>query len=191
MNDKKKEKLEELYEIYYSCGIENPLYIESAKQFVPGDGNPDAGILFIGEAPGEVEENVGLPFQGRSGKLLRNTLKKYEISEKNSFITNVVKFRPPNNRKPTNQEIKNHFDLILFHEINIIAPKIIVPVGAVATEAVLGKQIKITEIRGKNLIHNNILIIPIFHPAYILRNMTAFSIFETDIEFIKKKLDEI
>lgn len=191
MNHKKKETLEELYQIYYSCGIENPLYIESAKQFVPGDGNPDSGILFIGEAPGEVEENVGLPFQGRSGKLLRNTLKKYEISEKNSFITNAVKFRPPNNRKPTDQEIKNHFDLILFHEINIIAPQIVVPVGAVATEAVLGKKIKITEIRGKKLIHNNTLIIPIFHPAYILRNMTAFSIFETDIEFIKKKLDEI
>ncbi len=191
MNQSKKKKLEELYEIYFSCGIENPLYIESAKQFVPGSGNPDAGILFIGEAPGEVEENVGLPFQGRSGKLLRNTLKKYEITENNSFITNVVKFRPPNNRKPTNQEIKNHFDLVLFHEIKIIAPKIIVPVGGVAAETILGKQIKITGIRGKNLIHDNTIVIPIFHPAYILRNMTAFSIFEADIKLIKNKLDEI
>jgi uracil-DNA glycosylase family 4 len=184
----KRKQLKRLYEIYDSCEVENPLYINSATRFVPGHGNPEAEIVFIGEAPGEIEEDTGIPFQGKSGKLLRKTLREYGITEENCFITNVVKFRPPENRKPTIQEIESHTALILIHELDIISPKIIVTVGGVATEAILEKSVRMTEMRGKDMIYKNRIIMPIFHPAYILRNMTVFPLFDEDIKQIRQKL---
>lgn len=187
----RKEQLDELYSIYKKSHLTNPLYIPDAKQFVPGHGNSNALVMFIGEAPGEIEENTGLPFQGRSGQLFRKTLGKYHFSDENIFVTNVVKFRPPLNRRPTPEEIKVHYNLVLFHELQIIQPRIIVSVGAVATEALLDKSVKMTQIRGLKIKKNDQYIIPIFHPAYILRNINAFSFFEHDIKEIRNILDQL
>lgn len=108
--------LNSLYRQNEINSFSNPLYIQDAKQFVPGYGNAESKILFIGEAPGEIEENTGRPFQGRSGKLLRTCLEKNGFTDETVFITNVVKFRPPQNRKPTEDEIVIHYELVLQHE---------------------------------------------------------------------------
>lgn len=181
MTDKKENLLNQLYDLYRDCDYQNPLYIENASRFVPGYGNPYAKIILIGEAPGDIEEKTGLPFQGRSGQLLRNELLTYDLSDKNLFITNVVKFRPPKNRKPTRQEIEIHFNLVLFHELALINPSIIVTIGAVATETILQENIKITKINGKTIKKEGKIIYPLLHPAYILRNMQLLKIFQKDI----------
>jgi uracil-DNA glycosylase family 4 len=180
-----KKNLDILYKSNANPSKENILYIENAKQFVCGSGNPNAEIIFIGEAPGAEEEILGIPFCGRSGKLLRFYLNKYSFDTKNSFITNVVKFRPPNNRKPTNEEINIHGKL-LKSELEIIQPKIIVPVGAVAAQFILEKNISISKIRGQIIKKEAYLIFPIFHPAYILRNQNLLSLFENDIHALQK-----
>jgi DNA polymerase len=137
--------------------------------------------MFIGEAPGKEENITGIPFQGRSGKLLRLHLKQNNFTDENSFITNIVKFRPPKNRKPTKKEILIHSQ-ILKEELKIIKPKIIVPIGLTACVFILeSSNIKITQIRGTIIKKNNLIIFPLLHPAYILRNRNIENIFENDI----------
>lgn len=191
MNRTNKQKLKDLYKIYVNCDSTNPLYIDSAKQFVTGHGNSDAKVVFVGEAPGDIEEQTGLPFQGRSGKLLRVILQKYDFCNKTIFVTNVVKFRLPGNRKPTEEEIKTHYDLVLLHELTIINPEIIVAVGAVAAQVLLEHSVKMSNIHGKKIIKNNKIIFPLFHPAYILRNMNLITVFEDDIKELRMIVDEI
>lgn len=174
-----------LYKNHEKIDIENIFYIKDAKKFVEGSGNFNASIIFIGEAPGAQEEIEGKPFCGRSGKLLHFYLNKYNFNSNNSFITNVVKFRPPHNRKPTKKEINLH-GTILKTELAIIKPKIIVPIGATATEFILESNIKMSNTRGDIIIKNNILIFPLFHPAYILRNKNLLVTFENDIKQLKK-----
>lgn len=177
-------KLKNLYDPFRECSTKNPLYIENARQFVGGYGNNESKIMFIGEAPGEEEERTGKPFQGRSGRLLRTTLDKYFFNDSNIFVTNVVKFRPPQNRTPLPSEIKQH-KIILDEEIRIIRPHVIITVGAIATNALLSKNtLGITKIRGITFKDAENIIIPIFHPAYILRNQTALPLFENDIHNI-------
>lgn len=179
-------KLSKVYQLYTKCDLSNPMYIENAIQFVPGCGNTEGKIMFIGEAPGEQEEKIGKPFVGKSGQLLRNTLNEHNFNESNVFITNVVKFRPPKNRTPSPEEINKHKS-ILNSEIEILKPQVIVTVGTIATNAILTEnKLGITKIRGQQFQKDNIIIIPIFHPAYILRNPSAFSIFESDIFQIQK-----
>jgi uracil-DNA glycosylase family 4 len=162
----------------------NPYYLEGATQFVAGYGNIDSKIIFIGEAPGTEEDQTGIPFQGRSGKLLHLYLKKYNFTERNTYITNVVKFRPCNNRKPTCDEITLHGQ-ILMQEIAIIEPKIIVTVGSTATAFMLqNKSASMTKLHGHIIHKSSYLVIPIFHPAYVLRKRIIEAQFESDIKNI-------
>ena len=180
-----KDHLEKLYNKYSQISKNNPLYIGNAKKFVCGDGNSSGSIVFIGEAPGGEEEITGIPFSGRSGKLLRFYLNKYNFNTKNSFITNVVKFRPPDNRKPTSEEILIH-GALLTSELAIIKPKVIVPIGAVASKFILKYHVIISQIRGTIISQDTVLVFPLFHPAYILRNKNLLPLFENDIHTLQK-----
>lgn len=178
--------LSDLYARYNFCGDNNPYYIAGAKSYVPGFGNENSVVMVIGEAPGEEEENTQKPFQGRSGKLLRTILAKYGFDDTTMFVTNVVKFRPPKNRKPTEEEIAIHMTVLL-EEIAVIQPKYVVLVGATALVLYTNdSKLTISKLRGKVFFNEGMgcFFFPIYHPAYILRNLSLLSIFENDIAHI-------
>lgn len=160
-----------------------PLYIEEGcTSIVFGEGDPDATILFIGEAPGEQEDREGRPFVGRSGQLLNHALQKAGLNRADVYITNIVKCRPPNNRTPTPAELKTGRELLLLKQIEIINPKVICTLGAAALTGLTEKPYPITKIRGQPIDFNGHILLPTFHPAYILRNQTALPIFLADIK---------
>lgn len=161
--------LEKLYEPYKNC-VECPLGTLGRTTVVFGDGNPDARIMIIGEAPGRNEDEGGKPFIGRAGKVLDEGLRQAGIDRADTFITNVVKCRPPQNRKPTTLESTTCKNLLLFNQIKIIQPSIIITLGATPYEALFGKGDAISSYRGKLNQIFGINVLPTFHPAYILRN---------------------
>lgn len=182
MNQKETKQLllEKLYEPYQKC-IACPLGTLGRQTVVFGEGNPNAQLMFIGEAPGKDEDLQGKPFVGRSGKLLTQILNSLGIDRKDVFITNSVKCRPPQNRKPTPLEITTCKDLLLINQINIIQPKVICTLGSAATESLFKETLKISEQRGKQLIFNSTTVIPTYHPSYILRKPTMIDTLKNDI----------
>lgn len=137
---------------------------------VVGRGNPQAPVMIIGEGPGQNEDEQGLPFVGRSGALLEKILASVNFStERDVYICNVVKCRPPQNRNPNPDEIQACKPYLL-EQIRLVDPKIILLTGAVAVKSVLGEKRGITKIRGQWFEFENRLCMPIFHPAYLLRN---------------------
>jgi len=182
----KQELLEQLYEPYKKCNM-CPLGALGRKSIVFGEGNPNTKLMLVGEGPGQREDALCRPFVGRSGQLLTKVLEAIGLSRDQVFITNVVKCRPPNNRKPLPNESETCTNLLLFKQIKIIRPAIICTLGASAAQAFLGNNIKITKIRGKIFKKNNLKIIPTYHPAYILRNNRELENFASDIKLAKKK----
>lgn len=183
MNQKETKALllEKLYEPYKKC-LDCPLGNLGRHNVVFGAGNPDAKFMIIGEAPGKDEDEQGVPFVGRSGKLLTQILTSLGIDRKDIFITNSVKCRPPQNRKPTPAEIKTYKDLLLINEIKIIKPKVICTLGSTSIEALLERPIKISEIHGTQLLFDSIPVIPTYHPAYIMRTRKKLPFFINDIQ---------
>ena len=177
----KNEKLTQLYAPYKKC-IACPLGKLGRKNVVFGEGNADARLMFIGEAPGEKEDQLGRPFVGRSGILLNKVLDAIGIARQSVYITNIVKCRPPHNRKPSIIESSICKNLLLFRQIEIIEPKIICTLGASALEGLLNTSVKISQLRGKAVSYKGITIIPTYHPAYILRNQKALTLFSMDLE---------
>lgn len=177
----KQSLLEELYAPYQQC-VACPLGLQGRKNIVFGEGNPDAALMFIGEGPGREEDILGRPFVGRSGKLLDKILELANLERKEVFIANVVKCRPPGNRKPLPIESKTCKQLLLFNQIKIIRPKIICTLGSSALEALIEQPVSITKMRGSLLEHNSMTILPTYHPAYILRNRKELKNFVTDIK---------
>ncbi|MFC1845657.1 uracil-DNA glycosylase [Candidatus Dependentiae bacterium] len=173
--------LEKLYEPYTSCTA-CPLGDLGRSQVVFGDGNPNAQLMFIGEGPGREEDILGKPFVGRSGKLLDKIMEVAGLSRGQVFIANVVKCRPPNNRKPLPTESKTCKKLLLFKQIKIIRPQLICTLGSSALEALIEQEVRITKIRGKIIEHNDVKILPTYHPAYILRNRRELEKFASDIQ---------
>lgn len=183
----KKEALEILYSKYADC--QNcPLAKQGRTQVVFGKGNPESPLMFVGEGPGRDEDAQGAPFIGRAGQLLTKIIEAMNLKREDVYISNVVKCRPPNNRTPLPNESEICKKLILFHEINIIKPKIICTLGNCATQALLGEEIKITKSRGIFIEFKGLLIIPTFHPAYLLRNPPAKKIVWEDMKKIMEKL---
>ena len=179
--DTKQAQLDALYEQYKNCTA-CPLAFAGRTQIVFGQGNPNAKLMLIGEGPGRDEDLQGKPFVGKSGKLLSLVLKKNNIDEKDIYITNIVKCRPPNNRNPLPIESKTCKNLLLFKQIKIIQPKVICTLGAVAIRELLERPIAITRDRGQAIKINKTIIIPTYHPAYILRNNNNLEIFFLDIK---------
>ena len=135
-----------------------------------GRGNPNTKIFIIGEGPGHNEDMEGLAFVGRAGKLLDAAFQSVGIdTNRDCFISNIVKCRPPNNRKPQNEEIES-CSTWLDQQINLINPKIIVLAGSTAVESYLNIKEPISKIRGKWIERDGRKVMPIFHPSYLLRN---------------------
>ncbi|GAF04085.1 uracil-DNA glycosylase [Saccharicrinis fermentans] len=136
-----------------------------------GEGNYNAEIMVIGEAPGADEDRIGRPFVGKSGQLLDKIFEACGFTrEHHIFISNIVKCRPPDNRIPTDEEVKKCFPLLL-EQINIVNPKIIIPLGATALKHLFNNpDLKITKLRGTWMEWNTHLVMPVFHPSALLRN---------------------
>jgi uracil-DNA glycosylase family 4 len=135
-----------------------------------GRGNPISKIFIIGEGPGHNEDMEGLAFVGRAGKLLDAAFQSVGIdTNRDCYISNIVKCRPPNNRKPQNEEIES-CSTWLDQQINLINPKIIVLAGSTAVESYLNIKEPISKIRGKWIERDGRKVMPIFHPSYLLRN---------------------
>ena len=179
----KLELLNQLYKPYYNCKA-CPLGTLGRKHVVFGEGNPDAKLMFIGEGPGKEEDLQGKPFIGRAGQLLNRSLEAIGIQRKDVFITNIVKCRPPNNRTPTPTESQTCKNLLLIKQIQIICPKVICTLGSAAIQGLLGKKtLKISQIRGKKILIEEIIVVPTYHPAYILRNPKELKILIADLAF--------
>lgn len=185
----KQKKLDALKQCYHNCqGC--PLAAQGRKQVVFGDGSPSTMLMFIGEAPGRDEDTHGRPFIGRAGQLLTKIIEAMNLSRPEVYISNVVKCRPPNNRTPTTLERETCKNLILFKEIEIIQPKIICTLGSPSTKALLGDEVSISKVRGQFFIVNGYLIMPTYHPAYLLRNPAEKKTVWEDMKKIMKKLVE-
>ena len=167
---------------------------KNSKQIVFSDGDPQSPIMVIGEGPGQKEDETGKPFVGDAGLLLNKMFEAINIERPKLYITNVVNYRPPNNRKPEPSEI-NKYSVFLREHINIIDPKILILMGGTAMEALFGKDLKISKERGKwkELIinQNTYQTILTFHPAYLLRQPDQKKYSWIDLKMIKKKIDEM
>jgi uracil-DNA glycosylase len=143
-------------------------------RIVFGDGNPKAELVFVGEGPGADEDAQGLPFVGRAGKLLTQMIEAMGLQRKDVYICNVVKCRPPENRQPEEDEV-NTCSPFLFRQIDVIAPKVIVCLGAVAAKTLLKTNRGISQFRGEWLEFRGRKLLATYHPAYLLRNPPAKS----------------
>ena len=166
----------------------------SANKLVFNDGNEQSQLMIVGEGPGQKEDEVGKPFVGDAGKLLNKMLKAINIERNKVYITNVVYYRPPENRKPEPAEIIRYSNFLKKH-ISIINPKILILMGSTAMESLFGSKIKISKERGiwKELIVNNktYLTMITFHPAYLLRQPENKKHSWTDLKEIRKKIDQL
>jgi DNA polymerase len=139
------------------------------KQIVFGVGNPNADLMFVGEAPGADEDQQGIPFVGRAGQLLTKIIEAIELTREDVYIANVIKCRPPQNRNPEPDEVET-CEPFLFQQIDIIKPKVIVALGTFAARALLRTLDPISRLRGRVYDYRGAKLIPTFHPAYLLRN---------------------
>ncbi len=159
------------------------------KNVVFGDGNPNAKILLIGEAPGECEDNTGLPFVGRGGKLLTEMLKEIGLKrEEDYYIINMLKCRPPQNRDPRPNEMKA-CSKYLQRQIELIDPEIIVCVGRIAAMQLIKPDFKVTKEHGEFFEKDGRIYMGTFHPAAILRNMMQKPFAMEDLKKLKEYID--
>jgi len=167
---------------------------KNSKQIVFSDGDFNSSVMIVGEGPGQKEDDLGKPFVGDAGQLLNKMLSAINIKRESIYITNVVNYRPPNNRKPELAEINRYSEFLREH-ISIIDPKILILMGSTAMEALFGSKIKISKERGvwKELIINNktYLVMITFHPAYLLRQADQKKYSWADLKEVRKKIEEL
>ena len=163
---------------------------KTRRNTVFGEGDPDSNIMIIGEAPGREEDEVGRPFVGRAGKLLNEFLKSINLNRDSVFIVNTIKCRPPENRNPEIAEINACSDY-LDQQINIIKPKVLVLLGKIAANRLLGEDIPMSELRLKKFFIDkyDIPIIVFYHPAYILRSPSQKKKVWDDLQYLKGIID--
>ena len=173
--------------------IENCDLKKNASKIVFADGNIQSPIMIVGEGPGQKEDELGKPFVGDAGNLLNQMLKAINVNRDKIYITNVVNYRPPNNRKPEPNEINRYSEFLKEH-ISIINPKILILMGSTAMEAILGSNKRISQERGqwKEVIikQKNYKTIVTFHPAYLLRKPDQKKFSWEDLKIIRKKIDQ-
>ncbi|HEX7958319.1 MAG TPA: uracil-DNA glycosylase, partial [Terriglobales bacterium] len=145
------------------------LHKQGRKQIVFGVGNPHADLMFVGEAPGADEDEQGIPFVGRAGQLLTNMIKAMGLGREDVYIANVIKCRPPGNRTPEREECET-CSPFLFRQIDVVRPKIIVALGAVAAKSLLQINDSMANLRGRTYDFRNTKLIVTYHPAYLLRD---------------------
>jgi len=167
---------------------------KNATNLVFSDGNPDSMVMIIGEGPGSNEDKEGLPFVGRAGQLLDKMLESIKLNRNNVYITNVVNFRPPENRKPSNKEIDRYLPFLTKH-IEIINPKILILLGSTALNTLIGSEDVISKARGKwiNIKIGSCItnVIVSFHPAFLIRQPEQKRGAWVDLKMIKKKISDL
>jgi uracil-DNA glycosylase len=163
---------------------------KTRQNTVFGEGDPGSNIMIIGEAPGREEDEVGRPFVGRAGKLLNEFLKSINLNRDSVFIVNTIKCRPPENRNPEASEISACSDY-LDQQINIIKPKVLVLLGKIAANRLLGEDMPMSELRLKKFFIDkyDIPIIVFYHPAYILRSPSQKKKVWDDLQYLKGIID--
>jgi DNA polymerase len=144
---------------------------EGRTHIVYGEGNPNAELMFVGEGPGADEDATGRPFVGAAGRLLDRIIEAIGFKRDDVYIANVVKCRPPGNRKPEKDE-SSTCQQFLFRQIDVIRPKVIVALGNTPVESLLGLKLGITKARGEFYDYHGMKLMPTFHPAYLLRDPT-------------------
>ena len=155
--------------------VKCPHLVAARKNVVFGTGSIDAGLMFVGEAPGADEDEQGEPFVGKAGQLLTKIIQTMGLSRNTVYIGNILKCRPDTpgqtagNRKPTPEEMQTCIPF-LHEQIDLIQPKVLVALGATAVEGLLGKTVGITKLRGHWQTYRGIPLMPTYHPAYLLRN---------------------
>lgn len=166
------------------CKQHSDLY-KTAIQAVPGDGNPDTEVMFIGEAPGAKEDETGKPFMGAAGKFLNELIGSIGLKREDIFIANCIKHRPPDNRDPLPEEIEAYGPW-LQGQIDIINPKIIVTLGRFSMEFVLGSGFSISKIHGQPRRCNGRVVMPMYHPAAALYSGNLRPVLFADFQKIPK-----
>src|SRR2546425_4354483 len=159
------------------------------RQIVFGVGNPDAALMFVGEAPGADEDMQGMPFVGRAGQLLTKIIEAIGLTREEVYIANVIKCRPPGNRNPEPDEVDT-CQPFLFQQIDGIKPKVIVALGKFAAQALLRTLDPISRLRGRVYEYRGAKLIPTFHPAYLLRNPSSKREVWEDMKVVRKLLAE-
>ena len=184
----KTEKLDKLKKKIQS--IKNCELKKSAKNLVFSDGNINSKIMIIGEGPGANEDIEGKPFVGRAGKLLNKMLESIKLNREKVYISNVVNYRPPENRKPTEEEMQRYLPYLISH-IEIIKPKILVLLGSTALNALIGNEIVISKARGrwiqKKIASIEVWVIATFHPAFLMRQPDQKKFAWIDLKMIREK----
>ena len=168
-----------------NCSLKN-----NATNMVFSDGNPKSKIMLIGEAPGANEDKEGLPFVGRAGALLDKMLAAIDLDRKKVYISNIINYRPPDNRRPTDEEIKRYLPFITKH-IEIINPKVLVLLGSTAMNTLIGNDIVISKMRGKwiekKIGNCKTSVIITFHPAFLIRQPAQKKMTWIDLKMIRDR----
>jgi len=166
------------------------LHTLGRTQVVFGVGNPNADLMFVGEAPGADEDIQGIPFVGRAGQLLTDIIEKgLKIPRKDVYIANVIKCRPPQNRNPEPDEVAT-CEPFLFRQVDIIQPKVIVALGKFGAQTLLRTLDPISRLRGRVFEYRGAKLIPTFHPAYLLRNPSSKREVWEDMKLVLSLLTE-
>lgn len=187
--DKELKELKENIEKIKNCELK-----KSSKNIVFSDGNPNSKIMIIGEGPGANEDLEGMPFIGRAGQLLDKMLSSINLNRNNVYITNVVNYRPPENRSPSSVEIKRYLPYLTRH-IEIIDPKILILLGSTALNTIIGDQEVISKVRGKwfekKIGKCSTFVIASFHPAFLIRQPGQKAMSWIDLKMIRQKINEL
>ena len=182
------ENMKELQSAIKNC--RNCKLCSNRTNIVFGVGNTNSKVMFIGEGPGADEDAQGIPFVGKAGKLMDNAFDIVGINREEIYIANIVKCRPPNNRDPQDDEVDACINY-LRNQVMIIKPKIIVLLGRIALQNILGKEYKITASRGKWIEKKGILYMPTWHPAALLRDETKKIDFINDLKEMMNKAKKL
>jgi len=185
----KLEKLKRDISLIKNCDLKR-----NAKNLVFGDGNISSKIMIIGEGPGAQEDLKGIPFVGRAGKLLDKMLESINLDRKKVYISNVVNYRPPANRRPTEKEISRYLPYLINH-IEIINPKILILMGSTALNTIIGTEEVISKARGK-WIKKEIgiakpWVIASFHPAFLMRQPEQKKLAWIDLKMVRDKIKDL
>ena len=163
------------------------LHTLGRRQVVFGVGNPEASLMFVGEAPGADEDIQGVPFVGRAGQLLTKIIEAIDLKREDVYIANVIKCRPPQNRNPEQDEVET-CEPFLFQQIDMIKPKVVVALGTFAARALLRTLDPISRLRGRVYEYRGAKLIPTFHPAYLLRNPSSKREVWEDMKLVRSLL---
>lgn len=167
------------------CGL-----CRTRKNVVFGEGNPQADIMFIGEGPGEVEDNTGRPFVGPAGRMLDELLADIDLKREDVYIANVIKCRPPGNRDPRPEEIQACMPYVR-GQTAFVKPKVIVGLGRYASGLVLGRDVRMGREHGTVHQRKSMIIIPTYHPAALLHNPSTVPAAKEDFKVIREQVDAL